>query len=272
MTPREPTAMTPDVRVRNQRQHKLAPEPGAIIRTATSDKRPRIQNMRTGRPSRRAARTVEQERARTKVRREHRREKRNAHRRGIDPPPAVQLATHRISIPGKRGRRREQIRYVQAKGSVFSLPQKLDKIRKLPIWNFNIESVMVVGKLAELLHMMNIEQIRIAGLTEARCKDTAVYNSGEYVILQSGTASGRYAGVIFVVHRSLEGCIQTFTPISARVATLTLRTTGGCITLVLAYLPYEDTDNQDIRVAAYETYAEAIEDAQKRGPAIGLGI
>ena len=124
---------------------------------------------------------------------------------------------------------------------------------------------MVVGKLAELLHMMNIEQIRIAGLTEARCKDTAVYNSGEYVILQSGTASDRYAGVIFVVHRSLEGCIQTFTPISARVATLTLRTTGGCITLVLAYLPYEDTDNQDIRVAAYESYAEAIGKPKSEG-------
>ena len=54
MTPREPTAMTPDVGVRNQRQHKLAPDPGAIIRTATSDKGPRIQNMRTGRPTRRA--------------------------------------------------------------------------------------------------------------------------------------------------------------------------------------------------------------------------
>ena len=33
---------------------------------------------------------------------------------------------------------------------------------------------MVVGKLAELIYMMNTEKIRIAGLTEARCKDTAV--------------------------------------------------------------------------------------------------
>ena len=130
---------------------------------------------------------------------------------------------------------------------------------------------MVTGKLAEMLYMMTKERILIAGLTEAGCKDTAVYNSGEYVILQSGATADRNAGVLFVVHRSLEACIQTFTPISGRIATLTLRTTGGSITLVLVYLPYEAMDNQDLRVANYDLYAETIGAAQKKGPVIGIG-
>ena len=74
-----------------------------------------------------------------------------------------------------------------------------------------------------------------------------------------------------MVHRSLEACIQTFTPISGRIATLTLRTTGGSITLVLVYLPYEAMDNQDLRVANYDLYAETIGAAQKKGPVIGIG-
>ena len=99
----------------------------------------------------------------------------------------------------------------------------------------------------------------------------AVYNSGECVILQSGATADRNAGgVLFVVHRSLEACIQTFTPISGRVATLTLRTTGGSITLVLVYLPYEAMDNQDLRVANYDLYAETIGAAQKKGPVVGI--
>ena len=69
--------------------------------------------------------------------------------------------------------------------------------------------------------------------------DTAVYNSGDYVVLQSGSDAEKYAGVLFVVHRSLEQCIRTFTPISPRLATLTFRTTGGAVALVLTCLPYE---------------------------------
>ena len=57
---------------------------------------------------------------------------------------------------------------------------------------------MVTGKLAEMLYMMTKERILIAGLTEAGCKDTAVYNSGEYyVILLSGATADRTAGVLF---------------------------------------------------------------------------
>ena len=41
--------------------------------------------------------------------------------------------------------------------------------------------------------------------------------------------------------------------------------------MVLTYLPYETPDNQDLRVATYDTYAEAIGEAQKRGLALGIG-
>ena len=118
---------------------------------------------------------------------------------------------------------------------------------------------------------MTAENVCIADLTETCCKDTAVYNSGECVILQSGAASDRYAVVLFVVQRSLEGCIQTFTPIAARVATLTLHTTGGSLSVVLTYLPYEVPESQELRVAAYDIYAQVVGEAQKRGPVLGLG-
>ena len=211
---------TPGDSVRNQRQQNPAPTPGANQNSASQRNRPRIRR------ARRAVRTVEQERARIRNRRINRRMKRRAHRAAKDTPSALRLATHRFFVPGTR-RTRTRTRYISAKGSASSLPQKISKTRKLPIWNFNIESIMVTGKLAEMLYMMTKGRILIAGLTEAGCKDTAVYNSGEYVILQSGATADRNAGVLFVVHRSLEACIQTFTPISGRVATLILRTTGG---------------------------------------------
>ena len=118
--------------------------------------------------------------------------------------------------------------------------------------------------------MMSKENVLIAGLTEARCRDTGVYNSGDYIILQSGNTTDRYAGVVFVVHKSLEGCIQSFTPRSPRVATLTLKTTGGAITLVLVYLPYENVtaENMDLRVTTFEEYSAALVEARRQGPVV----
>ena len=120
------------------------------------------------------------------------------------------------------------------------------------IRNYSIENILVAGKLAEFLYMINKESVRLDGDTEARCRDTVLYNSGEYVILQSGSVTDRYAGVLFIIHRPLEGFIVSFTPISVGVAALTLRAKGGAIMSVLAYLPYEAVDNQDFRVATYD--------------------
>ena len=149
----------------------------------------------------------------------------------------------------------------------------LSKNRKLTIWSYNIESLLVTGKLAELLYMMSKENVLIAGLTEARCRDTGVYNNGDYIILQSGNTVDRYAGVVFVVHKSLEWCIQSFTPRSPRLATLTLKTTGGAITLVLVYLPYENVtaENMDLRVTTFEEYSAALVEGRRKGPVVALG-
>ena len=121
--------------------------------------------------------------------------------------------------------------------------------------------------------MMSTENVLIAGLTEARCRDTGAYNIGDYIILQSGNATGRYAGVVFVVHKSLEVCIQSFTPRSPRLATLTLKTTGGAITLVVVYLPYENVtaENMDLRVTTFEEYSAALVEARRQGPVVALG-
>ena len=77
----------------------------------------------------------------------------------------------------------------------------------------------------------------------------------------------------FVVRKSLEGCIQPFIPRSPRVVTLTLRTTGGAVTLVHVYLPYENVtaENMDLRVTTFEDYSAALVEARRRGPVAGLG-
>ena len=48
---------------------------------------------------------------------------------------------------------------------------------------FDIESAVLGGQLVELLHKRNKENVRIAGLTEARCKDSGCNASGAYFIL-----------------------------------------------------------------------------------------
>ena len=43
------------------------------------------------------------------------------------------------------------------------------------------------------------------------------------------------------------------------------------LSVVLTYLPYEVPESQELRVAAYDIYAQVVGEAQKRGPVLGLG-
>ena len=118
--------LPPSDRVRNRRQHNPAPIPGANQYSASMRSRPRIRR------ARRAVRTVEQERARTRQRQEKRRDERRARRSRLAPPNmALRLATQRVTGPRSRSARPAGARYVQATGSVSSLPHTIGKFKKL---------------------------------------------------------------------------------------------------------------------------------------------
>ena len=97
----------------------------------------------------------------------------------------------------------------------------------------------VVGRRAELCYLMHTRQVKITGVSEARCSGSAVFRSGDYLILQSGGPHPCSAGVAFILHAEIVRSLHSLTPYSARMAMVTLKIVGGLLTIIVVYLPYE---------------------------------
>ena len=120
---------------------------------------------------------------------------------------------------------------------------------------------------------MHTRQVKITCVSEARCSGSAVFRSGDYLILQSGGPHPCSAGVAFILHAEIVRSLHSFTPYSARMAMVTLKIVGGLLTIIVVYLPYESTrqDNTEEREAAYEELEAQILEAARHGPVVICG-
>ena len=133
-------------------------------------------------------------------------------------------------------------------GRKFSRPAKsatlikAGTIKLQNFWHTNIESIKRPGRLQHICVAMTQNQIMVAGVSEARLKGSVCYETGGFLVLESGTRTSERdtaAGVVFIVHPLCVKVIIHFTVLSGRIAELALRTRGGRVTILLAYVPYE---------------------------------
>lgn len=114
----------------------------------------------------------------------------------------------------------------------------------------------------------------LMALSETHAPGSSTFRMGEYLILQSGGEAPEHAGVAFVIHADWVRNMLDFYPLNSRCAAVTLRVTGGVLTIIVVYFPYEDSsDAQNVRRRrdAFANAAEFALQQQRQGPIIMLG-
>jgi hypothetical protein len=114
----------------------------------------------------------------------------------------------------------------------------------LRIATWNVLTLARTGYLTSLVREVDRLDIDIAGITEARLKDNGDKTIEGYVIYHSG-GSQSHRGVALVIKRHLANSIKEWQPISDRLLYVRMGHRHGCITLIVAYAPTEDSASAD---------------------------
>ena len=141
---------------------------------------------------------------------------------------------------------------------------KLRTRSNINIGTWNVRTLRPPGKLEELTHEMRRYRWNVLGLCEVRWK-----NSGEtatqdgHKLYFSGKEDRHENGVGFLVHKDTVNTVMGCQPISSRLITIRLRATPFNITVVQAYAPATDYDDEKIE-GFYEQLQEVVDQIPKK--------
>ena len=94
---------------------------------------------------------------------------------------------------------------------------------------------------------MNIYRWNILGLCEVRWKSIGETSTPEgHKLYFSGRNEKLEQGVGFLIHKNTVNCVMGCRPISSRLVTIRLRATPFDITIIQAYAPTSDYDDDDV--------------------------
>ena len=197
-------------------------------------------------------------------RRHHRQESRRARRQSYRRLGSASIPPHEQRLASLLAQNSQthnnSLINIRPKNSV----EKVKPFSILFIVHYNIEGLKVIGRLHELCTLMAARGWRIAILSETKCEGSSFFKSGDYWVLQSGQ-------VAFVLHRDLAESMVSFIPFHDRVAAIQLKITGGLLSIIGVYLPYESHDNESERVDAYGALEELHVRCQRAGPTLAGG-
>ena len=119
----------------------------------------------------------------------------------------------------------------------------------ITIGTWNVRSLRAAGKVEELTHEMKRYQWNIIGLCEVRWKKNNFDETSTpegHKLFFSGR-EGRYEhGVGFLIHKDTVNAIMGCRPVSSRLITVRLKASPFNITIIQAYAPTTDYDDDDI--------------------------
>ena len=128
----------------------------------------------------------------------------------------------------------------------------------------NVRTLREAGKLDELTHEMNRYRWNILGLCEVRWKSIGETSTQEGLKLYfSGRDDKHEQGVAFLIHENTVNCVMGCRPVSSRLITIRLRTTPFNITIIQAYTPTSDYDDDDVD-DFYEQLQEVLNQIPKK--------
>ena len=129
---------------------------------------------------------------------------------------------------------------------------------------WNVRTLREAGKLDELTHEMNRYRWNILGLCEVRWKSIGETSTQEgHKLYFSGRDDKQKQGVAFLIHKNTVNCVMGCRPISSRLITIRLRATPFNITIIQAYAPTSDYDDDDVE-DFYEQLQEVLDQTPKK--------
>ena len=117
----------------------------------------------------------------------------------------------------------------------------------ITIGTWNTRTLRAAGKLQELTHEMDRYRWNILGLCEMRWKNFGETTTEEgHKVFLSGKEDKHEHGVGFLVHKDIVNTVMGCRPVSSRLITIRLRVVPFSITILQAYAPTSDHDDNEI--------------------------
>ena len=127
-----------------------------------------------------------------------------------------------------------------------------------------VRSLRAAGKVEELTHEMKRYQWNILGLCEVRWKNFGETSTPEgHKLFFSGGEDRHKHGVGFLIHKDTVNAIMGCRPVSSRLTTIRLKASPFNITIIQAYAPTTDYDDDDIE-GFYDQLQEVIDQTPKK--------
>ena len=129
-------------------------------------------------------------------------------------------------------------------GGVKCATSKIRGRDNITIGTWNTRTLRAAGKLQELTHEMDRYRFNILGLCEMRWKNFGETTTEEgHKVFFSGKEDKHEHGVGFLVHKDIVNTVMGCRPVSSRLFTIRLRAVPFNITIVQAYTPTSDYDD-----------------------------
>ena len=117
----------------------------------------------------------------------------------------------------------------------------------ITIGTWNTRTLRAAGKLQELTHEMDRYRWNILGLCEMRWKYSGETTTEEgHKVFFSGKEDKHEHGTGFLVHKDIMNTVMGCHPVSSRLITIRLRAVSSNITIIQAYAPSSDDDDNEI--------------------------
>ena len=129
---------------------------------------------------------------------------------------------------------------------------------------WNVRTLRETSKLDELIHEMNRYRGNILGPCEVRWKSIGeTYTQEGHKLYFSGRDDKPEQGVGFLIHKNTVNCVMVSRSASSRLITISLRATPFNITIIQAYVPTSDYDDDDVE-DFYEQLQEILDQTPKK--------
>ena len=133
---------------------------------------------------------------------------------------------------------------------------------KMTIGTWNVRTLYACGKMKELEHELSRYRWEIIGLSEVRWTGFGeMVTEDGHKMWFSGHETRHEHGVAFIVRKEVIGCILSCTPVSSRIITLRVSARPKNVTIVQAYAPTTDHEDQEV-----EAFYEELENTIKKIP------
>ena len=146
----------------------------------------------------------------------------------------------------------------------------MDTEKKIKLATWNIRAMLQVGKMRERAEELQKWEIDITAIQKVRWKGSGKINKPKYTVYYSGAEKQGEHGVGFIITKKFQNYCMGFEPINEGMCKLRIRGKFYNITLISAYAPTEDAQDE-AKEQFYEELNISLEQSSEHDAVIILG-